>query len=126
MRRLTVQAIVNRVYPLIKEKYGISRFKKSYPKVRLHENIYSRLSGVPGLRGEDSAHAEYDRESNTIWIYYPEMNSKEDVVKTLLHEYKHYLQSPTWMKRYYSMGYQYDNHPYEVEAIAEEAYHDIF
>ena len=33
---------------------------------------------------------------------------------------KHYLQSPSWMKRYYDMGYEYNNHPYELEALEEE------
>ena len=72
------------------------------------------------------ADAEYEYETNTIYLYYTQMNSEEDVVRTLIHEYQHYLQSPTWMKRYYTMGYEYDNHPYEVAAIEAEEDYEMF
>ena len=42
------------------------------------------------------------------------------VIQTLIHEYIHYLQSPIWFKRYYSMGHDYVSHPYEKEAISYE------
>ena len=53
---------------------------------------------------------------NEITIYYPNMKSKKMVVQTLIHEYIHYLQSPIWFKRYYTMGHDYVSHPYEKEA----------
>ena len=46
---------------------------------------------------------------------------KVDLIKALLHEYKHYLQ-PRWGYEFYTeLGYEYENHPYELEAIAEES-----
>ena len=42
-------------------------------------------------------------------------------IQCLLHEYRHYLQSATWFKRYYQMGYNYSNHPYELAATIEES-----
>ena len=54
------------------------------------------------------------------------MNSIEDLVRTLIHEYQHYLQSPAWMTRYYNMGCDYHTHPYEVIAYAKENEYKLF
>ena len=48
------------------------------------------------------------------------IKSVEDIIRGIIHEYIHYLQSGSWMKRYYSMGYTYGNHPYEVDAKKAE------
>jgi len=122
MRRLTIMSILENVYPWIKNHYGRSKYKKQFPSIKYETNIYARLSGNPIADGEGSEDivGEYDREMNTIWIYYPNINSELHLIKTILHEYQHYLQSPTWMKRYYDMGYKYDDHPYELKALEEE------
>jgi len=73
-----------------------------------------------GTMGEQSPDAEYCSMENAIFIYYPKMKSKKHLIETLVHEYQHYLQSPSWMKRYYNMGYNYNDHPYEVAAYDEE------
>ena len=72
------------------------------------------------------SNAEFDRIDNSIVIYYPKMKSKKHIVETLVHEYQHYLQSPLWMKRYYTMGYNYNDHPYEVQAYNEEKNYKLF
>ena len=121
-----VKNIVNKIYPEIKKYYGISKFNHNPPKVKYHYNIYARITGIPEMDGECNPAAEYERETNTIWIYYPEGRSRKWVIQTLLHEYQHYLQSPTWMKRYYNMGHEYDTHPYEVAATKSESNWKIF
>ena len=55
--------------------------------------------------------AEFDRQENTIVIYWPKAKNKKWIIQSLIHEYQHYLQSPIWFKRYYKMGYEYDTHP---------------
>ena len=122
MRRLTIMSILENVYPWIKNHYGRSKYKKQFPSIKYETNIYARLSGNPIADGEGSEDivGEYDREMKTIWIYYPNINSELHLIKTILHEYQHYLQSPSWMKRYYDMGYEYDDHPYELKALEEE------
>jgi hypothetical protein len=70
--------------------------------------------------GEEDADAEYDGNENVIVLYFPKITTKKDLIKCLLHEYTHYLKSPSWHKRYYTMGYNYFNHPYEVAANAAE------
>ena len=126
MEKELVKNIVDKVYPLVKQFYGKSTFKNKYPKIKYHHNIYARVSGIDDMVGEISPSAEYDRYNNIIWIYYPEGRSRKWVNQTLLHEYTHYLQSPIWMKRYYTMGYQYDTHPYEIAAKKSESNWEMF
>ena len=122
MKLKTVQKIINEVYPKIEKHYGFSKFiPECTPYVETHYNIYARYSGEAEAEGEqDDCHAEFDRTDNSIVIYYPNMTSREHIIQTLVHEYQHYLQSPSWFKRYYDMGYHYGNHPYEVQAYGEE------
>tara|TARA_B110000858_G_scaffold144978_1_gene164636 strand:+ start:337 stop:726 length:390 start_codon:yes stop_codon:yes gene_type:complete len=117
-----VKKIINEVYPKIEEYYGLSKFNPTEtPYVETHYNIYAHHSGEPEAEGEeDGCHAEYDRTDNSIVIYYPNMESREHIIQTLVHEYQHYLQSPSWFTRYYNMGFRYDNHPYEIQAYGEE------
>ena len=123
-----VKKVIEEVYPKIEAHYGYSKFTpECTPYVETHYNIYARYSGEENAQGEeDGCHAEYDRLDNIIVIYWPNMKSRKHIIETLVHEYQHYLQSPSWMKRYYDMGYRYDNHPYEVAAYAEESNWKIF
>ena len=123
MKLKTVQKIVKEVYSEIENHYGFSKFfPECTPYIEYEQSIYGRLSGEEddGTMGEESPHAEFDRMDNSIVIYYPKMVSRKHIIQTLIHEYQHYLQSPLWMKRYYTMGYEYHNHPYELFAYNEE------
>jgi len=129
MKLETIKNIVNEVYPKIEKYYGYSKFfSEVTPYVEYETSIYGRLSGEEddGSMGEESPDAEFDRIDNSIVIYYPKMKSKRHIVETLVHEYQHYLQSPTWMKRYYDIGYNYNDHPYEVQAYNEEKNYKLF
>ena len=123
-----VKKVIEEVYPKIEAHYGYSKFTpECTPYVETHYNIYARYSGEEEAQGEeDGCHAEYDRTDNSIVIYWPNMKSRKHIIETLVHEYQHYLQSPSWMKRYYDMGYRYDNHPYELAAYKEENNWEIF
>ena len=121
MTKEEVQKIVDEVYPKIEKHYGISKFQECTPYVELHRNIYEKYSGEEGMEGdENGCHAECCDMLNEITIYYPNMKDREMVIKSLVHEYQHHLQSPIWFKRYYTMGHDYISHPYEVEATNEE------
>ena len=120
MKLKTIQKIVQEVYPKIEKYYGFSKFQECTPYIDYETSIYSRLSGEDNMEGEQNPDAEYCSMENAIFIYYPKMKSKKHLIETLVHEYQHYLQSPSWMKRYYNMGYNYNDHPYEVAAYDEE------
>ena len=119
MKKEIVKNIIDKIYSQIKLDYGISKWR-NFPKVEIHKNIYEMLSGIEGMEGEDNAQADYCRYSNTINLFYSEIKDTKHVIQCLLHEYRHYLQSGTWFKRYYTMGYNYTNHPYELAAKEEE------
>ena len=127
MTRKEVFNIISEVYPKIEKHYGFSKFEVCTPYIEVHHNIYARHSGEKDAEGEqDDCHAEYDRTDNSIVVYYPNMKSRKHIIETLVHEYQHYLQSPSWMDRYYKMGHSYDTHPYELAATAEEKNWKIF
>lgn len=126
MKLRTVQRIVKQVLPKIEAHYGWSKFKDEPPYIIYDEDIYERLSGEKGMRGEDNPDAEYCWDDNEIIIYYPNMKSRKHIVQTLIHEWQHYLQSQSWYTRYYDMGYNYNDHPYEVQALEEEKNYKMF
>lgn len=103
IKQYTEQALV-----LVEDYYGPSKHYNNPPHIFLSQE------------SEDGRKGEFCDAINEITLYYENLTSLEDLVKTLIHEYQHYLQSPSWFTRYYNMGYNYDNHPYEVQAYNEE------
>ncbi len=126
MNKKEVKQIINQIYPKIKNYYGKSQYNDHFPSIKYHHNIYARITGEENMKGEISPAAEFERETNTIWIYYPEAKDKKWVIQTVLHEYAHYLQDGDEMKRLYDEGYEYNNHPFELEAIDAEANWEVF
>ena len=56
-----------------------------------------------------------------------EVSDQDGLYKLLIHEYTHYLQDGDEMKRLYDEeGYEYDNHPFELDAIEAESDWEIF
>tara|TARA_R110000737_G_scaffold348608_2_gene382873 strand:+ start:195 stop:578 length:384 start_codon:yes stop_codon:yes gene_type:complete len=96
------------------EVYGLSKFHDSSPYIDFESSLYSKYTK------DDDTQAEWLHDYNTIVIYYKHMTDEKHLAQTIIHEYQHYLQSPSWYQRYYTMGYRYDNHPYEIAAFKEE------
>ena len=92
----------------VENHYGRSKHQQTFPYISLSRDIVDDIKG------------EYCYMFNEITIYYRNIVSLEELIRTVIHEYQHYLQSPSWMTRYYRMGYDYSNHPYEVAAYNEE------
>ena len=128
MLKTECQHIIDEVYPRIKTHYGSSKYDNynEAPKVKLHHNIYARLTGIDEMVGECSPAAEYDRFENTIWIYFPEATDEQWVIGSILHEYRHYLQDSAEFQRLYDEGHEYNNHPFEIEATKEEENWHLF
>ena len=110
MKQKEIIKIVNKVYPLI------SKDNNSHAKVEYYYNIYERLSGVKGMTGEVQDHAEYDWNTDKIYIYTSKMNSVEDIIRSLIHECVHSRQLKCTFDSFYDNGHTYDTHPYEIEA----------
>ena len=114
-----IQQIIDYAYPKIQSYYG--KGSLDIPKIELHKDIYARLSGDEEQSGEHSktTKAEYDNDTNVIYIYYPNMKSEEDVLRSIIHEYTHYKQDHKLFKKYKAM-YSYDEDPTEIEAKRNE------
>jgi hypothetical protein len=118
MQKAKVQKIVNEVYPKVIKDFGPGKF--GIAPIELHRDIYARLSGNPDDYGEDSkkSKAEFDDELYKIYIYYPNMKDKEDVIRSILHEHSHSTQDPRKRAKYRQMGYKMN--PHEIEARKAE------
>ena len=113
------QNILDFAYPKIINHYG--KGKLPFPSISLHSDIYTRLSGETGMEGEESSSkAEYDETENEIYVYYSNVENEEDLLRSLIHEYTHYLQDISKFKRLYTQQYTYDTNPYELEARKAE------
>ena len=114
-----IQQIINYSYPKIQSYYG--KGSLDVPKIELHKDIYARLSGDEEAEGEHSktTKAQYDEDTNVIYIYYPNMKTEEDVLRSIIHEYTHYKQDHKLFKKYKAM-YGYDEDPTEIEAKRNE------
>ena len=62
---------------------------------------------------------EFVSDENEIIIYFKNVRSEEELARTIIHEYVHYLQSPVWLTRYNNTK-MYDENPYEFEAFLTE------
>ena len=114
-----IQNIIDYAYSKIQSYYG--KGSLDIPKIELHRDIYARLSGDEEQSGEHSSttKAQYDENTNIIYIYYPNMENEEDVLRALIHEYTHYKQDHKLFKKYKAM-YGYDEDPTEIEAKRNE------
>ena len=120
-----IQPIVDYAYPKIQKYYGTG--KLSIPPIKFHHDIYARLSGDEEQQGEHSktTKAQYDHDTNIIWLYYPNIKDEEDVLRSLIHEYTHYKQDHKLFKKYKAI-YSYDEDPIEIEAHKNEENWEMF
>ena len=125
MHLKTAKRLTAKYFEKCVEIYGHSKFHDTTPYIEFEKSIYSKYSGIKAYevscKEDDTPEAEYDYINNEIIIYYKNIKDAAHLGQTIIHEYQHYLQSPSWMTRYYWMGYRYDNHPYEVAAYKEES-----
>ena len=113
MKQEEITKIVNKVYPLISTNY------KSNAKVELYSNIFDRLNAISAM-DEHESYAEYHWDTNKIYLYTDNLNSEEDIIRSLIHECVHSTQSYEIYKAYYKCDLDYETHPYEIEAEHEE------
>ena len=125
MKTDEIQQIIDYAYPKIQSYYGTG--KLPVPPIKLSVDIYARLSNDPRQRGEESktSEAQYEEKTNIIWVYYPNMKTEEDVLRSLIHEYTHYKQDHKLFKKYKAI-YSYDEDPTEIEAHKNEENWEMF
>ena len=88
-------------------EFGLSKYYEHYP--------YVEIDMV-----EENPMGEFIRDNNEIIIYPKAMENMDDFVSTVIHEYTHYMQSPSWYTRYLNnltLNEVIKNkHPYEIQA----------
>jgi hypothetical protein len=113
MDKQEIENLSELYFNLISEYYGMSKHHATLPYISIEDSRYSD--------GEDKeTKGEYCNLHNEIVIYWKNIEDEESLIRTIIHEYQHYLQSPTWFTRYYKQGYNYNDHPYEIQALQEE------
>ena len=100
------------------DEFGLSKHYEHYPYVEI-DMVEENLMG------------EFIRDNNEIIIYPKAMENMDDFVSTVIHEYTHYMQSPSWYTRYANRktelsaeefatyllsGESSLDHPYEIQA----------
>jgi hypothetical protein len=113
MKLIDIEKIINEVFPKVINHYGWSKHFDTTPHIMIEDSPYDDIDDPDSI-------GEFCSMGNELVIYWKNIKSKEDLIRTIVHEYQHYLQSPIWMKRYYNMGYNYSDHPYEIAAYKEE------
>lgn len=109
MTRKQAEKIGNKILDWCILEYGRSKYRSEYPFI---ETDYQ--SDNKKYYGEYVPYTE-----NYILIYTKNCTTIVALIKTIIHEYWHYLQPPTWLARYKSK-YKYCNNPYEIKAIQKE------
>jgi hypothetical protein len=113
MDKAEVIYLSNHYLDKVAEHYGHSKFQKTYPYLTVEDSYYSDAEDKDTI-------SDYCFINNEIQVYWKNIENEESLIRSIIHEYKHYLQSPAWMARYYKQGYSYSDHPYEIEAYKEE------
>ena len=108
-----IKNIVDKIYPIIAKDYN------SNAKVEIYSNIFTRLNSIPAIL-EYESYAEYSWDSNKIYLYTDNLDSEEDIIRSLIHEYVHSTQCYELYEALYECDLDYDTHPYEIEAEYEE------
>ena len=91
------------------DEFGLSKHYEHYPyiEIDIDEEDYSLMG-------------EFIGDNNEIIIYLNAMNNIDDFINTIIHEYIHYMQSPSWYTRYLNnltLNEVIKNkHPYEIQA----------
>ena len=89
------------------DEFGLSKHYEHYPYVEI--DMF-----------EENPMGEFIRDNNEIIIYPKAMENMDDFVSTVIHEYTHYMQSPSWYTRYLNnltLNEVIKNkHPYEIQA----------
>lgn len=115
MRIAEIEKIGEKVIDWCIKVYGFSKFHGSVSPV-----LWVQYQSDE--ENSERRYGEYDSYGNIIYVYSKTNQTVGQIVHTILHEYRHYLQSPTWLHRYQSkykffMG---GTPPNPYERMAEE------
>ena len=82
---------------------GVSHFHKTTPQIEISKKKSDRMG-------------EFDEDYNIITIFKKNHNSLIEFIKTIIHEYAHYLQDPIYSEYCENTYEDGEDNPLEVEA----------
>jgi len=94
------------LFEIVKNKLGKSEYFDTYPELEFDDELHY-LSG------------EFRDDWNSIVLYPLSLSNEEELMRTLVHEYKHYLQDPVLFEEY-KQKFDYYSNPFEIEAYEFE------
>lgn len=113
-----IESMIKKVYQqIVKDLGGKAK------KVEVYENIWDRIGAVAVedlIEEQGNPNAQYDPDADIIYIYSDVTNTPEQIIRSLLHEHTHTIQDQREFKKLYDAGYEYSNHPFELEALEAE------
>jgi hypothetical protein len=94
------------------DKFGLSKYHEYDPWLEID------------MVRTDNPLGEYVHDNNEIIIYPKAIDNMDEFIGTIIHEYTHYIQSPSWYTRYLNnltideviKNLPSPSHPYEIEA----------
>ena len=101
-----MKEIAIKLFEKTKEIYGLSEHFDTYPILEFEDELHW-LSG------------EFRDDYNAIILYPLSTINEEELARTILHEYCHYLQCPRVFEEY-KEKYDYYSNPFEIEAYKFE------
>lgn len=113
-----IEKLIKKVYPKIVKDLG----GEAKP-VEVYNNMWDRLGAVAVedlKREQGNPNAQYNPDDDIIYIYSEMTNTPEQIIRSLLHEHTHTIQDQKEFKKLYDKGYEYSNHPFELEALEAE------
>lgn len=115
MKRDDIEKLCEVILEWCVKKFGESKYHDEIPLVLVETTL-------DGITSKDPIKGEYDPYDNYIWVSSSKNRSVRQYARTVLHEYRHYTQHPSWIRRYLSVvGHK--KSPYEREATAFEENH---
>jgi len=100
------ESYAKQVFERIKSHYGLSKYYEYYPELEFDNEVHW-LAG------------EFRDDYCGIVMYPLSCVNEEEIVRTLVHEYQHYLQDQVLFEQYKDEYDYYDN-PFEIEAYEIE------
>ena len=114
-----LEEIGEKVIDWCKNEFGSSKHYNDYPRMFVDWE-------------SEGAGGEFTPYNNTIFVEPKAMDTIDEFIETIIHEYTHYMQSKTWFTRYSNPPYRKNElaleefadyllggdptHPYEIEA----------
>jgi hypothetical protein len=103
-----------------KKEYGKSIYHRDFPKLNFQNYPPTELKYKKGeliMIHNNGDRGEYFDRGNQMFIYGKNHTSFLDFVRTVIHEYTHYLQDDKMYQRYTRKHKKsYNSHPYELRA----------